>query len=78
MSVDVERPAFIGQERFEFRAVRVDSEDQGIAMIMKGIQENGHRVIAAGGYLFAEDWCMEDFVEKAWSTLVGAKKIFLR
>ena len=28
------------------------------------------KYVEGGGYLFAEDWCMEEFVEKAWSTLV--------
>ena len=36
--------------------------DKGIAKIKKYVE--------TGGYLFAEDWCMEDFVEKAFGDYV--------
>lgn len=36
--------------------------EKGIAKIKKYVE--------AGGYLFAEDWCMEDFVEKAFGDYV--------
>ncbi len=37
--------------------------DRGVAKIRKYVE--------GGGYLFAEDWCMEDFVEKAFGEYVA-------
>ena len=43
--------------------VRYVMGDKGIAKIKKYVE--------GGGYLFAEDWCMEDFVEKAFGDYVA-------